>query len=918
MFLPFLTFVGSPAGGGVTFPGGYGYRAPMPVSGAALGGTTIETNVPLRFDETLPELKSVANGGLVESDDGWDILFHTQAGRRLSHELEEYDPVTGRAAGYVLLPSLNPAANLPLWWYIGKPGIAASETDRAGVWAPWCYAVWRMPDGLDVTGRGYDLTMSGTITGSPVYGMPTANWNGSGDYGNYTNPVYFDGATAWTVMLWINPTTDGAILRYGGSVPGSSSHTIWRSSGAFEGGYKLGDLNPVLHGPAGSASGGGDIHFAYMVGAGLNPRMFRDGEELECTMNGRTGAGSIDIENGDTLRLGANPGSNPGAVQGERTRTIHASRALSPEFIRFCFRSDRDPRSCYGLGDNEEPTGDRSPSLLPIYTTCAAGNSVLIPMAGSASDPDGTALTPSVADPPSQGTATATDDGWTYQANTSATGYDRFLARVTAALKQASASVTVTIGGGGSPESAQFPHGPWIKSPVAPSSGPNRIPVSTAGDLRRAIENAQSGQHIIITGSMNLGGDLVIDRPVSGVDNFYIRGPSETEGAFPTITGGDFEFRGARKCTVRDLHLSGSRLKWYQAKQVQVECLRVTNIVGDTDAAARFAGKGDTYKGMWSQVEEGSGSGCDNVLIGFIHYEQCRATPFDISQTEKPTRFVMTHIFADRRGGASKLYQPGRNPYDGTFDTQNFLQYVLDRGTDNQHDWCELKHNGTWIRHCTIHMSNTDGGAPQQTKIRHGRIGAASASVLTARANIMEGLLYIQDGKGNAPSITIRGLHHKIINCWVLKPDGSAGNGTIECFTGVRDPYIFPRPKTPTFSGEPPDQKCRFVASSKIGIAGNRNFRITNPFPNGGTNERCPGAGDWSASGYDPDQCHIPASGSTQNVGAGALPAGFKRTVTTPWPDDNRFVRADNSRRPNQLQPTDVGPSAYRTKFNPT
>jgi hypothetical protein len=504
MFLPWLPFI---PGGTVDDPPsaflpGWGYRAPMRVPGAVLGGTLIEPNVPLWFDETHADLKSVANGGLVESDDGWDITFYADNHQKLAYELEIYDPVAGRVAGWLLITYLEPTKVFDVWWYIGNGSLSGPEADPEAAWAPF-FGSWRMPDGVDVSGRGRDLTMVGTVTGTPINGMPTADLNTSTDYGGLDNPRFFDGARDWTVMWWCEPSQDGMFVRYGGSTPGTAAHSIWRESGRWQGGYKLttGE-NPVLSGPEGSATGG-IMHVAYTAQQDVNPSLYRDGDRLTSTMAGSPGSGTVSVGEGYTLRMGANPGSNPGAVQGARTRIIHAARAFSPELIKWCYRNQSDPRSTYGLGSNEEPTGDRSPAMAPVYTTCEPGGEAIIQVAGSATDPDNDDLTPSVTVSPSQGTATAGGSTWAYRANESAAGYDRFLAQVASGSKTASAAITVRITLGGGTAEGETP----IPAPESTEF------VSSMDGLRGAISR-HTGDNVkrIVCRKGSYPGSLTVDR----------------------------------------------------------------------------------------------------------------------------------------------------------------------------------------------------------------------------------------------------------------------------------------------------------------------------------------------------------------------------------------------------------------------
>jgi hypothetical protein len=459
-------------------------------------------------------------------------------------------------------------------------------------------------------------------------------------------------------------------------------------------------------------------------------------------------------------------------------------------------------------------------------------------------------------------------------------------------------------GGGGTGTSATFPFGPWTR--VAPyASRTNKTVVGAAG-FQAAINSASPGDCIVLDANATPG-TLTVGCKGTAAKPIIICSDKDLgdETQYRQLSGGGkVIFSGAEYVIWRGFTHNNVRVQLFKAKNCQVECVRAT---GHTTTSSENA---------WLGVGD-SGAVVTNNLVGFIHYVNNTAPFFDYSPALSEARkLLFTHCFTENRSGdGARVGFPGRNPGDGIVDTESIFQYGLDKGANTTTDYCELKFNGFHFKHCTIHMSQTSGGEAQQTKVRHGRLDPGSTDIKVARGNIFEGLLYIQDGSGAAPSITIRGMGHKVFNCWVLKlgPNdipslsSTAGNGRINPLVGHRDPFIFPQGQ------EPSGQNCRFVGAGKLVIAGNRNFTVSEETMGGENADPCPGAEDWIRNGHHPKQCWIPTSGKTRNTAFNA--GGFKDTNTTAWPDGTAWPDANIDKVPLRLFEEDVGPDAWDRTF---
>jgi hypothetical protein len=61
---------------------------------------------------TYSYLATVANGGLVQNPNGYDIIFTSDCAgtQKLDHEIESYRPATGTVAFWVRIPTLSHTA----------------------------------------------------------------------------------------------------------------------------------------------------------------------------------------------------------------------------------------------------------------------------------------------------------------------------------------------------------------------------------------------------------------------------------------------------------------------------------------------------------------------------------------------------------------------------------------------------------------------------------------------------------------------------------------------------------------------------------------------------------------------------------------------------------------------------------------
>lgn len=80
------------------------------------------------------DLKTVANGGYVESAVGHDIRFETLSGTKLDHDLVFYDGTVGALIVRIKIPTLTYASDLVIRIYFGKASQTTPEANPAGTY----------------------------------------------------------------------------------------------------------------------------------------------------------------------------------------------------------------------------------------------------------------------------------------------------------------------------------------------------------------------------------------------------------------------------------------------------------------------------------------------------------------------------------------------------------------------------------------------------------------------------------------------------------------------------------------------------------------------------------------------------------------------------------------------------------------
>ena len=225
------------------YTSGYQYRQTI-VLGHANVPNTDQTDFPVLISGVYSYLATVANGGLIESANGYDIIFSQdpEAATQLDYEVDGYDPTTGTAAFWVRIPTLSHTVDTIIYLFYGNPNVATSQQNLAGVWRNNYLSVYHLGNGTtvgltDSGSAGYTLSGSASAVAGKIGGGVSFNGNAGTYLYNDSLPAYPSGDSPVTLETWLQLGSSGDagdILGYGAnSATGSRDALYWGGGNAY-------------------------------------------------------------------------------------------------------------------------------------------------------------------------------------------------------------------------------------------------------------------------------------------------------------------------------------------------------------------------------------------------------------------------------------------------------------------------------------------------------------------------------------------------------------------------------------------------------------------------------------------------------------------------------------------------------------
>ncbi len=180
-------------------------------------------------------LRTVANGGFVESASGFDIRPFSDSGlsSALTFELVFYDPAAGTLVMYVLESSLSSSTDLVLYLGYGDASITTDGTSTS-TWNANALLVTHYKDGttlsaMDSTSNGINGTIS-TPTAAAGQVDGAASFNGTSDKISYGSPasLQFTTSSNFSLSFWMKvASSQSNILANPFAYAGAANTPAW-------------------------------------------------------------------------------------------------------------------------------------------------------------------------------------------------------------------------------------------------------------------------------------------------------------------------------------------------------------------------------------------------------------------------------------------------------------------------------------------------------------------------------------------------------------------------------------------------------------------------------------------------------------------------------------------------------------------
>lgn len=205
----------------------YSYKRSITIDYTKCGSAN-STDFPILVSGTYSYLATVANGGLVQNSNGYDIAFYSDLALTtpLYWEIERYIATTGEVVFWVKIPTVSYTVDTVIYMAYGDSGIATFQSTSTSVWNSNYKGVWHLPDGttlgaLDSTSIGSNGTItSATAVAGKIDGGAT--FNGTTAKIDVGDMPSIEAQSKLTMTCWINPT---ALADYKGLIVKGSSGT---------------------------------------------------------------------------------------------------------------------------------------------------------------------------------------------------------------------------------------------------------------------------------------------------------------------------------------------------------------------------------------------------------------------------------------------------------------------------------------------------------------------------------------------------------------------------------------------------------------------------------------------------------------------------------------------------------------------
>ncbi|HET6544928.1 MAG TPA: DUF2341 domain-containing protein, partial [Chryseolinea sp.] len=223
-------------------PAGYLYRVKITIAPPSGCGSGNLNDFPILIENTAPVLRSVANGGVVNNANGYDVVFTAANGiTLLDFQLDHYNAATGNYAAWVRMTNISLSGTTDIYMYYGNPAVATNQS-TTNTWNTSYKTVYHFQSDsfLDGTVNAVNGTNTGTIDAATAKIGGGRSFNGTTDYIQSSTSTVLKTANNLTISTWFraNSTNPGHML-YQGQPVGSDGQNGWGDGDASTNGQEV-------------------------------------------------------------------------------------------------------------------------------------------------------------------------------------------------------------------------------------------------------------------------------------------------------------------------------------------------------------------------------------------------------------------------------------------------------------------------------------------------------------------------------------------------------------------------------------------------------------------------------------------------------------------------------------------------------
>jgi len=341
----------------------YVSRRPIVIDKDLVASSTgeIYTDFPFLVSETEDYLKATSSGGTIQHAAGWDIEFtsDTSTSTKLYHQIDTYEPTTGKLAAWVSLPTLSTSTDTTIYMWYNNSSVTASTEDPLEVWTTNYTWVHHLTGTTDSSANSRNLsnlagTPTATSTGGQIGGAYI--YDGNDAHYNSTDYLSYFSTSVATIEAWVKqtgtPPTVAPSLWSGDPIISNLGAEIGLGSWNNAGGNKFGALNYDGNADYVHATSTNDnwTHLV-LVHTGGNVYLYQDGVSKGSAASGNT----TDEASTSYLLLAGSPSGGGQYFVGSIDEVRVSNVARSADWINteWCNQAGSGTCAFYALGADE-------------------------------------------------------------------------------------------------------------------------------------------------------------------------------------------------------------------------------------------------------------------------------------------------------------------------------------------------------------------------------------------------------------------------------------------------------------------------------------------------------------------------------------------------------------------------------------